>query len=216
MTEIYIVRHCETDGNATKTFQGHTDNDINLLGEKQLVALSERFKNINLETVFTSPLIRTRKTAKAIVGNRNIPIVPVKGLIELNGGVYEGKTYEEIGNEYPDFKLIWQSEPWRFSPPNGESMVNAYNRIWKTVFNIALENKNKTMAISTHGGVLRCLLCRILKNDIKKLTEIPFGLNTCVALIKFDDYMTADVIYFNDDSHLTDELKNTNAKVPVK
>jgi broad specificity phosphatase PhoE len=46
VTKVYVVRHCETDGNALKIFQGHTDNDINQMGAKQLVALGEKFKRL--------------------------------------------------------------------------------------------------------------------------------------------------------------------------
>lgn len=216
VTRIYVVRHCETDANANKIFQGHTDNDVNELGAKQLEALSKRFKNVELDKVLTSPLTRTQRTAKAIVGDKNIPLVICDGLIELNGGVYEGKTYEEIGTEYPQFRVIWQSEPWRFAPEKGESMVHAYHRIWETVLQLARDNKGETLALATHGGVLRCLLCKLMKDDIKKLPEIPFGLNTAVSLIEFDDSMTPSIIYYNDASHLPVSLKNKNAKVPLK
>ncbi len=216
VTRIYIVRHCETDGNVKKIFQGHTDNDINKLGEKQLLALCQRFKNVALDKIFTSPLIRTQKTAQAIKGQKNIPLITCNGLIELNGGVYEGKTYEEIGSLYPEFKVIWQSEPWRFAPETGESMTHAYDRIWKTVLQLARENDGQTIALATHGGVLRCLLCKLIKNDIKKLPDVPFGINTAVSLLEFDDNMNPHLIYYNDASHLPEVLRNKNAKVPLK
>ncbi len=214
VTKVYIVRHCETDGNAGKIFQGHTDLDINELGSKQLAALGERFKKICLDAVYASPLIRTQKTANAIVGNREIPVFCDTGLIELNGGVYEGKTYTEISEEYPEFKEIWSIRPWDFSPEKGEKMTDAYDRIWNEIIKIATENKNKTVAVTTHGGVIRCLLCRILENDIKKLPNIPFGDNTAVSLLEFDENLTPKLLFYNDSSHLTDELINKNASVP--
>lgn len=216
VTMIYVVRHCETDGNAKKIFQGHTDLDINTLGEKQLLALKERFNNISLDAVYTSPLIRTKKTALAVKGNKDIPIITLNGLIELNGGVYEAKTFTEIGENYPDFKEIWSSRPWDFAPEKGEKMTDAYERIWKEINGIAKSNKDKTVAVVTHGGVIRCLLCKILKNDIKKLTEIPFGDNTAVSLLEFDNNMKPHIIYFNNSSHLTEELKNEDARVPSR
>lgn len=214
VTRVYVIRHPETDGNAKKIFQGHIDLDVNELGKKQLAALKERFENINIDAVYTSPLLRTRRTAEAVVGCRNIPIIPHEGLIELNGGVYEAKTFFQIGEEYPDFPDIWSNHPWDFAPRNGEKMTDAYNRIWKTVKNIVCENKGKDIAVTTHGGVIRCLMCRLFKNDITKLTEIPFMYNTSVSLLEFDGKMNVNVVYFNDYSHLTDDLKNTNAEVP--
>ncbi len=215
VTKVYIVRHCETDGNSQKLFQGHLDLDINELGKNQLEALSKRFSNLSIDAVYTSPLLRTRRTAEAIVGNRDIPIISDGSLIELNGGVYEGKTYAQIGIEYPDFEEIWCYRPWDFAPQNGEKMTDAYERIWSAVKRIAQVQKNKTVAITTHGGVIRCLLCKILKDNIKEICEIPFGENTAISLLEFDDTGKINLIYFNDSSHLTKELKNKNAKVPV-
>lgn len=215
VTEIFIVRHCETDGNAQKIFQGHIDLDINELGTKQLDALSKSFHETHLDKIFTSPLLRAKKTALAIRGNKDIPIVINEGLIELNGGAYEAKTYSQIGKEFPDFNEIWVSRPWDFAPENGEKMTDAYERIWSTVKAIAAENKDKRIVIVSHGGVIRCLLCKILKNDITKMCEIPFGSNTAVSLLKFEDNGKYYLDFFNNDDHLGDSLKNLNAKVPM-
>ncbi len=215
VTRIYIVRHCETDANANKIFQGHTDLDINELGQKQLDALTERFKKTDIDIVFASPLLRTRKTAEAIVGTKNIPIIINNDLIELNGGAYEGKTYTQIGTEYPEFKEIWSLRPWDFAPDGGEKMTDGYNRIWECINKIAESNKGKTVAVATHGGVIRCLLCKVLKDNILKLCEIPFGDNTAVSLLEFNENMPPKLIYFNNSAHLTEKLKNINAKVPL-
>ena len=75
-------------------------------------------------------------------------------------------------------------------------------------------HKGQNIAIVSHGGVLRCLLCKVLKNDITKLCELPFSENTAVSLLTFSDNMEFDVVYFNDSSHLSQELKNKNANIP--
>ena len=214
MANIYIIRHCETNANAEKRLQGHIDIDINELGAKQLKALSQRFKDIDLDAVFTSPLTRAKKTAEAVTNDKSIPININEGLIELHCGVYENMPYAEIGEKFPDFFDIWFNRPWDFAPENGEKMTDAYERIWQTVTDICKSHKDQNVAIVTHGGIIRCLLCKVLKNDITKLTEIPFSENTAVSLLKFNHNMNCDVVYFNDSSHLTQELKNKDAMPP--
>ena len=85
-------------------------------------------------------------------------------------------------------------------------MRDAYERIWNTVKKIAAENSGKTVACTTHGGVTRCLLCRLLKGDINKLSEMPWSENTAVSLIEFDDALNPKVVFYNDVSHLPEEL----------
>ena len=83
MTEIYIVRHCEAQGNLKRLFQGVSDFDITETGAKQLEYLKKRFENIHLDKIYASPLIRTRKTALAVAGGRDIEIKDEPGMIEL-------------------------------------------------------------------------------------------------------------------------------------
>lgn len=216
MTKIYIVRHCEAEGNIKKMFQGLTDLDITELGAKQLKALECRFSDIHIDRVFSSPLLRARKTAKAIIGSKPLELEINEDIIELDGGVIEGKTYDEIYAAFPDFKDMWSNHPEDFAPENGETMIDAYERIWNAVLKIARENKNKTVACATHGGVLRCLNCRLLKGDIKKMSELEFAGNTAVNLIEFDDDFSFTLKIYNDTSHLTPELINSNALIPTK
>ena len=85
-------------------------------------------------------------------------------------------------------------------------MRDAYERIWNTVKKIAEENSGKTVACATHGGVTRCLLCRLLIGDITKLSTMPWSENTAVSLIEFDESLNPHVVFFNDVSHLPKEL----------
>lgn len=216
MTKIYIVRHCETEGNLKQIFQGHCDLPITELGYKQLEALKNRFSNIHIDSVYSSPLLRAKETGLHIIGDKNLPLQLDDGLIELNGGVIEGKLYENIYEEFPGFREMWVNHPEDFAPPKGEKMTDAYKRIWNTVLKIAKENKDKTIACATHGGVIRCLLCKLIKNDIKALSTIDFVGNTAVTLIEFDDEFNYNLKFGNDFSHLNAELINSKSQIPSK
>lgn len=206
MTKVYIVRHCEAMGNVMRLFQGTTDTDITETGAKQLKHLKKRFADINIDKVYTSPLIRARKTALAVIGDRSLIPIPEKGLIELDGGIVEGKPFKETFEAIPDLADAWDNHPEDFAPEGGEKMRDAYERIWNTVKGIAAENSGKTVVCSTHGGVTRCLMCRLLTGDIKNLSTVPWSDNTAVALIEFDENLKPRLLYFNDVSHLPQEL----------
>lgn len=206
MTEIYMVRHCEAMGNVKRLFQGSSDFDISETGVKQLEYLKNRFKNIKLDKVYTSPLIRARKTALAVIGDRDLKPIDEKGLIELDGGIVEGKPFIETFNSIPGLADTWDNHPEDFAPEGGEKMRDAYERIWNTVKKIAAQNAGKTVACTTHGGVTRCLLCRLLKGDITKLSEMPWSENTAVTLLRFDDKLNPEVVFYNDTSHLPEKL----------
>ncbi len=215
MTEIYLIRHCEAQGNVLRQLQGITDADITELGKSQLEALSKRFEEVNLDAVFSSPLIRAYKTACAVADKKGIAVTKIEGLAEVDCGVLEAKPFAEIFAEGTELGDIWYNHPQDFAPENGETMRDAYERIWQTVLEIAKQNKGKTIAAASHGGVLRCLLCRLIYNDINRLSDITWDDNTAVSLIRFDDEFNPTLVYYSDFSHLTDDLLSNHSRLSV-
>lgn len=206
MTKIYIVRHCEALGNVKRLFQGSSNFDISDTGAKQLKYLTERFKDISLDKVYTSPLLRAKKTALAVIGSRDLLPIDEIGLKELHGGIVEGKPFLQTFQSIPGLADTWDNHPQDFAPEGGERMRDAYERIWNTVLKIADENRGKTVACTTHGGVTRCLLCRLLLGDINRLADMKWSENTAVTLIEFDDNLNPNVVFYNDVSHLPEDL----------
>ncbi|MGN1319536.1 MAG: histidine phosphatase family protein [Acutalibacteraceae bacterium] len=202
MTYIYLIRHCEAMGNQKRLFQGSTDCDISDTGAKQLEYLAERFKGIELDAVFSSPLIRTQKTAHAIADYKGLPVNLRKNLVELHGGIVEGRPFQEAFSSIEGLADAWNNHPQDFAPQGGEPMRNAYERIYTEILDLAQQNRNKTIAVATHGGVSRCLMCRILYNDINRLKDVPWCENTAVTLLKIDDDNKIGVEFFNDYSHV--------------
>ena len=206
MTEIYLVRHCEAMGNVKRLFQGSTDLDISETGAEQLEYLKRRFENIPLDRVYTSPLIRAYKTALAVIGDKKLTPIKCDGLREMGGGIVEGKPFTEAFGENPELAEIWDKHPQDFAPEGGEPMRDAYERIWNTVKEIAADNCGKTVACASHGGVIRCLLCRLLYGDISHLAEMGWSDNTAVTLLRFGGEEKPEVVFYNDASHLPPEL----------
>lgn len=204
MTDIYLIRHCEATGNAKRTFQGSSDCEISELGAKQLEYLKIRFEKFKFDKIYSSPLKRAVATAKA-VAKKGDEITTCDGLTEINGGIYEGKPFRETFLKVEGLADIWNNHPQDFAPPKGEPMKHAYERIWETVKEIAEENKGKTVAVTTHGGVTRCLICRLMFNDINRLKDVPWSENTAVTLIRFDDELKPEIVFYNDHSHVPDQ-----------
>ncbi len=205
MTKIFVVRHCEAKGNEKRLFQGKINCDITELGGKQLEFLQERFKDEEIDAIYTSPLIRAQKTAFAVLGNREIDVEIRDDLRELCGGVLEGKPFLESFRADPALADIWDNHPQDFYPEGGESMKNAYNRICLAVKEIAEKNDGKTVVITCHGGVIRCLMANLIFGSIDKLKDVPWAENTAVALLNFENGKF-NVVYKNDHSHVPNEF----------
>ena len=216
MTYIYLVRHCEAMGNHKRLFQGSTDCDISEIGAKQLQYLKERFKDIRLDAIYSSPLMRAQKTAEAINYGKGLQIITRKNLAELHGGVVECKPFVEAFNAIPGLAYAWNNHPQDFAPEGGETMREAYVRIYDEILALAKQNRGRVIAAASHGGVLRCLMCRVLYYDITRLKDVPWCENTAVTLLKIDDNDKITVEFFNDYSHVPPEYMPKRTRLIIE
>ncbi|MFA7075534.1 MAG: histidine phosphatase family protein [Candidatus Izemoplasmatales bacterium] len=158
MTEIYLLRHAETDANKNYIVQGRMDNPINQTGINQAVNTGKFLKklNINFDLVISSPLKRAYKTASLINHGmlHSHPIIIDRNLIERNFGDYDGK---KITDDYYDLTrngLI----------PNMETDEELESRVVKTLTEIAKKYENKRLLIVTHSHVIKALLNKYVED----------------------------------------------------
>ncbi len=204
MTEIYLVRHCEAMGNKERIFQGVSDCAITELGRKQLVFLAERFRNILLDAIYSSPLTRAVQTAEAVGKYHSLPINIHPKLIEIDGGEIEGISWVDFPETRPELEYYWSVEPHKFYPKNGEPMTSVYERSWEAVEEILATNKGKTVVLASHGCTLRNILCHAQGKPIEELSSVHWCDNTGVSCLRFGDDPLPEIVLFNDVSHLPD------------
>ncbi len=213
MTELYIVRHCEAVGNVERFFQGVCDTDISECGALQLEKLAERFKDIKLDAVYSSPLKRAFKTAEAINKYHSLPIKIHKKLIEIDGGEIEGLFWGEFDVTRPVLEYNWNMEPHLFHPEGGEAMSSVYKRSWEAVLDIVGENEGKSVAIASHGCTIRNIMCHALGKPIEQLKTVPWADNTGVFLLRFSGEELPEIVMYNDYSHLPQELLPKHSRI---
>lgn len=213
MTELYIVRHCEAVGNVEKFFQGVIDTDITECGRLQLEKLAERFKNIHIDKIYSSPLKRAVKTAEAINKYHNLPINIHNKLIEIGGGEIEGVYWGDFDKTRPELEYNWNMRPHLFHPKDGESMESVYKRSWEAVLEIVSANKGKKVAVASHGCTIRNIMCHALGKPIEELCTVKWADNTGVFHLIFKDEELPEIVMYNDTSHLTPELMPGGSKI---
>ncbi|MFA5659060.1 MAG: histidine phosphatase family protein, partial [Oscillospiraceae bacterium] len=132
MTTVYLIRHAEAFGNINEVFQGRTDLEVTDRGYKQLDQLAERFREVRLDAIYSSPLKRTIATATAVNRFHNLEIIKLDGIIEINGGVFEGRPWPELPVRFPEAFDLWKNHHHEFTVEGGESMKEVYDRMKET------------------------------------------------------------------------------------
>lgn len=214
MTKLIFVRHCEAEGNTRGILQGRTDDDISGHAKTQLELVSLRLRNVPISAIYSSPLVRARKTAEAINRYHNLPIHFNPGLTEIDVGEWENKSWDEIARETPGLLREWNETPERFHAKGGESMQQVQDRMWAAVTGIVRENPDSTVCITSHGCAIRTFLCRALGLPLKELSRVGWCDNTGISVVEFDENLKPNVVLMNDASHIPPELSAYRSKDP--
>ncbi len=149
--KLIIIRHGKTEWNTLKKAAGQVDIPLNETGIEQAKETKEKLKNIPIDIIITSPLIRAKQTAEIINEDRNVPIIVDNRAIERDLGVYEGMpNSEEIFNE---IRYYTKNVPVK----NGEDCKTYTKRVFDFLDDVIKEYKNKyeNVLICSHGFFLR-------------------------------------------------------------
>ena len=205
MTKIYLVRHCEAEGNTLGVLQGRSDCGISGNAPKQLELVSLRLRNVPFSAIYSSPLQRAYRTALAIGRYHGLGIRKDEKLVEIDMGSLEGRSWKELQQSEPELVKTWNESLYRFDPPGGESVRHVASRMWGAVLGIARGNPGKTVCAVSHGCAIRSFLCLALGRPLERLGEIPWCDNTAVSVVEIEGEK-ARVLSMNDASHLPPEL----------
>lgn len=203
-TRLIIVRHAEAVGNKIREFHGWTDEGITEKGKLQASRVAERLENIPVDVIYSSSMKRTMETARYIAASKNLPIIPVDDSKEINGGLWEGLTWNELADKYPDEYDTWENKPHLHQMPEGESMEGFQQRIVTAVMRILENEAGKNILIVTHGTVIRVLLCRLKELPLEEMVKIPWCDNTAVTAGTWENCKFS-IETEGDCSHLDDE-----------
>lgn len=204
MPKLILVRHGQTDFNAQRRYQGQTDNPLNVVGMAQAATLRRRLAEMKLDAVYVSDLLRARQTAEiALQGhpaNLNPTFLPT--LREAGGGKFEGLTWEEMNERYPEAVKLWVEDKIRYGPPEGENVAQVVARVQQALAQIIAEQSGdeRSVLIVAHGGILGILLCHLMGMDLNRLWQ--WRIDTC-SISSLDLYKEGAILsLFNDTAHL--------------
>lgn len=201
MTELYLIRHAEAEGNLYRIAQGQANSNLTDRGWRQVRALEERFRDIHVDAVYASDLYRTCATASAVYKPKGLPLHRSKQLREIHMGVWEHKTWGEIYRGWPEQVKYFGRRPDLWHLEKAEDPRAARKRVLEAIQAIAAENPGKTVAIFSHGYVLRLVVSYLQGYSLEEVGKIPTADNTSVSLLR-EENGRLQVVFRDDSSHL--------------
>ncbi len=202
MTTIYLVRHGTTDDNVKGIFQGSRDTTLGKQGLLQAALLASRFKDIKIDAIYTSPLLRASMTADKIAIFHGLTPIVDQRLKEQNCGLLEGRTGRENQSLYPDIMYNMTFRPAFFCAPNGETSKQVYIRISEAINEIARNHPDSSVVVVSHGFAIQMFL--------SYAKGIPFEDTQCDIL----DNASFCTFVYDQDGKITIKEINNHRHIP--
>ena len=204
MTRLIVVRHAQSESNHAHFYAAATNVNLTELGRAQAEETARYLKDTHIDIAYSSNLVRVVQTAKPIVRGRNIEFVITDALREINGGGFEGITYDEVLEKFPYERGVWYNDIVNCYCPYGESLYDVYNRIAPAFDKIIDDNRGKTILVATHACPIRVMTNKFLGKPFSELNSTPWATNASVTVVDVDDDNQYTVIKQSYNKHLVD------------
>ena len=178
---LIMLRHGQTEYNATRRMQGHLNTKLSPVGFEQAAAAAEFLTRKNIVKIVSSDLDRAFDTATVIGQRLNLPVEKDERLRETHLGLWQARSHEEVDQFYPGMRALWRHDA-TWAPPGGESRVEVARRARPVVTELMqslTDWDSATVLLVAHGGVISALTSNLLELQVQQYPLFSGLGNTC-------------------------------------
>lgn len=198
-TNIYLVRHGQSEGNLTHAFLGHTDLPLTALGHTQAEVASEYLCTLSPDRIYSSDLLRAYQTAEPTAKKCNLTIETSEDLREIFAGQWEALTFSTIESDFQEDYRVWHEDIGFARPTDGESVQELFARIHDALVSIAKENEGKTVMIFLHATPIRSFSAIHSGLGFEGMKNLPWATNASVTHLVYEGDTFSLLEYGRDD-----------------
>ena len=200
--DLYLVRHGESEIPLDRV---QHDYPLSALGRAQASRLGERFRDMHIDRLITTPFKRTQETAAAIADTTGVQVVEEPGLGAIDAGELTVTPYSQRQERWPEFYAQPPSPALDYSHFGGESAVDFYERVTGSFVERVWEEhwrEKVTLVAVCHAETINVILHHLLRMPFDGWMTFSID-HTAVTLldVRLD---RPRVRYVNDSSHLGD------------
>jgi broad specificity phosphatase PhoE len=182
-TQIFLIRHGQTDSNTQLRWQGHLDGHLNDEGRRQAELLAGHLPQ--LSALYASPLVRAADTASAIGAAQGLDVTHDERLKEISFGAWEGLTRAEIMDRFPEQAADFFAGIDVPRGGTGENFDQVRDRMRRSMAEIAAQHPGETIGVVSHGGATRAWVTEVLGLAYEDRSNLAILGNTGYARIIF-------------------------------
>ena len=177
--KLHLVRHGETDINASGRLQGTTNSTLTPRGRAQARELAVASLTWNPVAVYSSPLQRARSVAGAIADLSGLPVTDEPRIIEMEMGELEGVTVQEMRDGWPDLYQGWRRDASSVTMPGGESLGDVQLRAMAAIEELDERyDAEDTIIAVTHNFTIRCIVAAVIDLPLANINHMDLSLGS--------------------------------------
>ncbi|HEY2041705.1 MAG TPA: bifunctional RNase H/acid phosphatase [Jatrophihabitans sp.] len=202
-TRLFLVRHGVTRYSVDKRFAGNSDLELTPDGQDQARRAAERLAGFGqIGAVVSSPLRRTQQTAQAVADELGLSIDTVEGLAETNFGDWDGYTFAEVHERWPELLQVWLNDD-SVAPPGGESDAAVTRRVRRARDEILTRHSGKRVAVISHVTPIKALV-RLALDAPPSAMHRMYLAPASISVLDYYADGPVSLQSYNDTSHLSD------------
>ena len=192
---FFLLRHGATVWNRERRVMGRQPIPLSEEGRAQIVSLTPHLAGLDIEAVWTSPLLRARATAEIVAeALGGLPVHDEEGLTEVDYAAWEGRTFPDLIDDhaYREFRRDPIASP---IPGGGESLLDVRARVYGAMARIAAHAAGRRVLVVSHGDPLRVVLCGCLQLGLHECRRVRVDNGALSAIELTGDW--AEVKFIN-------------------
>jgi ribonuclease H / adenosylcobalamin/alpha-ribazole phosphatase len=203
-TVTLLLRHGQTPMSVQKRYAGRSDVPLTDVGVQQAAAAAKRLSSAGpsaLGVIVTSPLLRAVQTAAEVAAVTGASVVTDDGFAEADFGAWDGLTFAEVRERWPDEVTAWLADP-QVAPPGGESLADVNARVIRALHRVLADRDRQRVLIVSHVTPIKTLVTAALGAPPAAMYRMHLDV---AALCEIDWYADGPAVLrsFNDTGHLS-------------
>src|ERR1041384_2715147 len=205
-TNVLLIRHGQSRGNAERRFGGHTATPLSARGHRQAEATARTLKSESITAIYSSDLARAMETARPLAKMTGLPVNGTNAFRERDVGVMEGLTFEDAAQQHPEQYAALLRRDFDYVLMGGESYRQLLDRARQKLDDIIADHRGGRIAVFSHTGTI-CILALHLMGalDSPELKPVWISTGNCgITRFELRNDGFVRVLAINDTRHLTE------------
>jgi len=203
-TNVLLIRHGQSRGNAERRFGGHTATPLSARGRNQALVTARTLKSESITAIYSSDLARAMETAQPLANLTGLPVNGTSAFRERSVGVMEGLTFEDAAQQHPEQYAALLRRDFEYVLSGGESYRQLLDRAREKLDEIIEQNRGGRIAVFSHTGTICILALHLIGAlDAPELKPVWISSANCgIARFELRNDGFVRILSINDTNHL--------------